>query len=208
MTMELGILDENYKDILDYENRIAQTITSRVLDRPELSAWMILIPIVFIPYMQRCQKYKESSRAFRAGYLYTKKIALDTAYSLYKNEISPEQVSAIVGEIVQKNPNAEQIVLNIYNQQIEEIKILIEHYLMLLDTKEIEYDKMIVSHYKTEDTYLSFVKRLTEIEKQVTNATTATFNDAAIEVPDILEKMEAQLLELRLGQAKEFFPQG
>ena len=207
MTNETLILDENYKSILEYENRTAQTITSRVLDKPELSAWMILLPIVFLLHMQRYQKYKVSSTAFKAGYLYTKEIALNIAYRVYNNEITREEALVVVAETVQKNPSAEPIVLNIYSQQIEEIKLLIEHYLLLLDTKEYKYEQMIVSHYKTENNYLSFVNQLTEIEKQVTNASTATFNDDALEVPEILGKMEAQLLKLRTEEAKQFFLQ-
>ena len=208
MAKEIVILDENYKSILAYEDRTSQIITSKVLEKPELSAWMILLPIVFILHIQRYQKYKDSSKAFKAGYLYTKKIALDIAYRIFNNEISREEALVIIMETVQKNPKAEAIVLNIYDQQIEEIKLLIEHYLALLDTKEYKYDQMVVSHYKTEDNYISLVNRLTEIEKQVTNATTATFLDAATEVPEIMEKMERHLLEYRIEQAKHFFSHG
>ena len=203
----LVIIDENYKSILAYESNTAQIITSKILEKPELSAWMILLPLVFILFMQRYQKYKESSKVFIAGYLYTKKIALDTAYRIYNNEISHEEALAMVAETVQKNPNAELIVLNIYNQQIEEIKLLCEHYLALLASKKANYDQMVVSHYQTWDNYLDFVNELAETEKQVTRATTATFKDDAVDVPEIMEKMEEYLGELRLKEARRFFTQ-
>lgn len=109
---------------------------------------------------------------------------------------------------VRKNPNAELLVLNIYNYQIEEIKLLCEHYLGLLASKKDKYDQMVVSHYQTEDNYLGFVNRLAEIEKQVTRTTNDTFKDEAVEVPEIMEKMEKHLWELRFEEAKQFFSQG
>ncbi len=198
-------VDENYKSILAYETKTAQIITSKVLEKPELSAWMILMPIVFILFMQRHQKYNESSKGFSAGYFYTKKVALDIAYRIYNHEISYKEVQTVISETVQKNPNAESIVLNIYHQQIEEIKLLCEHYLALLATKEDKYLQMVVNHYQTEDNYLSYVNRLAETEKEVTRAATATFKDAEVEVPEIMEKMEKYLWELRIGEAKQFF---
>lgn len=203
--LELVIEDEKHKAILAYENKTALTITTKVLEKPELSAWMILLPIVFILFMQRQKKYKESSTAFMEGYLYTKKIALTAAFRLYNHEISREEVPAIIAETVQKNPKAEPIVLNIYNQQIEEIKLLCEHYLGLLTSNEENYEQMVTSHYQTKDNYLGFINRLVEAEKQVTRASIATFLDAAVEVPEIMEEMEKQLWELRCEEAKQFF---
>ena len=204
---EQVVMEENYKSILAHETKTAEIITSKVLEKPELSAWMILMPIVFILFMQRHQKYNESSKGFSAGYLYTKKIALDIAYRIYNQQISCEEAQAVMAETVQKNPNAESIVSNIYHQQIEEIKLLCEHYLALLASNEDKYDQMVVSHYQTEDNYLSYVNRLAETEKEVTRAATATFKDAEVEVPEIMEKMGNYLMGLRLEEAKQFFTQ-
>jgi len=66
---------------------------------------------------------------------------------------------------------------------------------------------MVVSYYQTEDNYLDYVKRLTEAEKAVTIAATANFKDAEGEVPEIMEKMEKYLLELRLEEGNRFFTQ-
>lgn len=206
-TQELVITEENYKNILAYENKTARIITSKVLEKPELSAWMILIPIVFIPFMQRYQKYKESAKIFSEGYLYTKKIALDTAYKIFKNEISLEDAPVVITKAVQNNPHADQIVLNIYQKQIQEIEILCEHYLTLLASEKVKYGEMVVGHYQMEDNYLSFVNKLSEAEKEVTRAASATFKDEMVEVPDIMEKMEKHLSELRLKEAKLFFTQ-
>ncbi|MEL7566725.1 MAG: NF038143 family protein [Dehalobacterium sp.] len=205
MTKELVITDENYQSILAYENKIAQIITAKVLEKPELSVWMILIPIVFIPFMQRYQKYQESAKTFREGYLFTKKIGLDTAYRIFRKEIALEDAPELITKIVKKNPNADQLVLNIYQMQIQEVSILYKHYLALFASEKVKYRDMVVDYYQTEDNYLKFLKRLSEAEKEVTRAASATFKDGTEEVPEIMEKMEKHLLEIRLKEAKLFF---
>ncbi|MBC2728368.1 NF038143 family protein [Desulfosporosinus sp.] len=202
---EQPLTDENYKSILAYETSMAQIITARVLEKPELSAWMILFPILFVPYMQRHSRYKESTKGFVAGFLYTKKIALDVAYKLYKNEISCEEAEGIIAESVRKNPKAEELISNIYHQQIKEIDLLCDHYLALLATEEDKYDQMVRSHYESEDNYLSFVIRLAQMEKEVNRAASATFKEDEVEVPRIMNKMETKLLELRTQEAKQIF---
>lgn len=205
MTNQELITEENYQNILAYENKTALKVFSQVADKPVLSAWMILIPIVFVPYMQRHQRYKESRKAFSEGYLYTKKIALHVAYQIYKNEISGENARSVIKEMVEKNPHADEKVLNIYDKQIQEIELLSAHYLGLFGTGKVSYGEMILCHYQTEHNYLSFVNKLLEAEKEVNRAASATFKDGVAEVPEIMEKMEKQLEELRLEEIKIFF---
>lgn len=197
--------EENYQSILAYETRTARTIATQVLEKPELSVWMILIPIVFIPFMQRYQKYKESVNIFCSGYLYTKKIALDIAYKIFKNELPQEDVSTIITNIVQKKPDADPRVLSVYQKQIQEIKILWPHYLALLTTGKTKYEEMIVYHYQSETNYLSFIYKLSAAEKEVTQATSATFREGVAEVPEVMDRMEKLLLEFRLNETKKFF---
>src|SRR5665648_259994 len=58
------IMEDDYKSILDYETKTAQIITFKVLERPELSAWMILMPIVFIPVSYTHLRAHETSKGF------------------------------------------------------------------------------------------------------------------------------------------------
>ena len=67
VNQEQVIKDEKCKAILSYENKTAYSITAKVLEKPELSAWMILLPIVFILFMQRQKKYKEASTSERGS---------------------------------------------------------------------------------------------------------------------------------------------
>lgn len=196
---------EKYNSISAYEQRMAQIITAQILEKPELSPWMILVPIVFIPFIQRYQKYKELCKAFSGGFLYTKKIALDIAYEVYKNGLPKENLPDLIIKSVEKHPNAVPEVLNIYQKQIQEIKLLSEHYLGLLEMEKTQYGEMVISYYQNEHNYLGFINKLTEAEKEVNRATSRTFKDGAGEAPEIMGKMEKLLLECRLDEAKKIF---
>lgn len=204
---ECLVLEDKLKTILAYEDKIARNITARVLEKPELSVWMILIPIVFVPFMQQYQRYKDSAKAFNEGYLYTKKIAIDLSYRILKKEISHQDLHEVTKNIVIKNPDADQIVLNTYYSQIQEIEILCAHYLALFASKKVSYGEMIIDYYQTKDNYLIYLKRLADAEKEVTGHSVAAFKDGMGEASDDIKKMEKHLLEIRLEEAELFFSQ-
>ena len=199
------ITDPKYNSILSYERKTSWEVTSQVVEKPEISVWMILIPIVFVPYMQRYSKYKETSRAFSEGYLYTKKIALDIAYKIYTKEMTREDAALEVERIVKNKPNPDARVLNIFEKQIKEIKLLCEHYLALLASDGNNYCQLIVNHYKSYDKFIEFLNELGEAEKEVSRAATHTFKTDTEEVPEIIESMEKCLNQYRLEEAKKLF---
>jgi hypothetical protein len=200
-----AITDPKYNNILSYERKTSWEVTSKVVEKPEISVWMILIPIVFIPYMQRYAKYKETSRAFSEGYLYTKKIALDTAYKISTKEMAEEDADLEIEKIVKTKPNADARVLNIFEKQIKEIKLLCQHYLALLKSHGDNYGQLVVNHYKSYDKFVEFLNQLGEAEREVSRAATHTFKTDTEEVPEIIENMENCLNQYRLEEAKKLF---
>lgn len=205
MADKAAITDPKYNSILSYESKTSWEVTSKVVEKPEISVWMILIPIVFIPYMQRYSKYKETSKAFSEGYLYTKKIALETAYKIYNKEMSEDEAILEVEKTVKNKPNADVRVLNIFEKQINEIKLLCEHYLALLNSQGDSYGQLVVNHYKSYDRFVEFLNELEKAEKEVSRAATYTFRADTEEVPEIIENMEKCLRQYRLEEAKKLF---
>lgn len=199
--------EDKYNAILSYEQRTSWKVTSKVVEKPELSVWMILIPIIFVPYMQRYQKYKETSKEFSEGYLFTKRIALDAAYKIHSKEMSKGEAIASAIKVVNTNPNADARVLNIYEKQINEIELLCQHYVSLLSSVGVNYEQLVVNRYKSYDNYFNFVTQLIQAEKDVSRAATQTFkaDEDTEEVPGIIEKMEKCLAELRLEEARQLF---
>ncbi|MCR6545333.1 NF038143 family protein [Dehalobacterium formicoaceticum] len=197
---------ENYNSILAYENKFAREIAAQVMDKPVLSAWMILIPIVFVPYYIQLQRYKEGSKMFREGYLYTKRIAMDTAYRIATKELITTDAHAAIAGLVEKNPEANPIIAKIQEKQILEIEILCSHYGSLLATEKIKYQDMVRSYYQTKSNYLNYIHSITRAEQEVTKASTAAYQGDAEEAKGIMEKMNTYLSALRWEEAALIFP--
>lgn len=203
--IKIEITDENCKSILAYENKTSSRVALAVLEKPAISAWMILIPIIILPFMLRHQRYKASTKIFCEGYLYTKEIAFGAAYQLFQNKISFENAQALIKRQVEDKPDTDPKVLSIYQKQMEEIEVLFVHYLALLATQKEKYWDMVVSHYQTKNRYLSFINKLADAEKEVSQAVSTTFQDESGEAYAVLEKMENYLLELRTDEANLIF---
>ncbi|MGI6678159.1 MAG: NF038143 family protein [Dehalobacterium sp.] len=196
----------NYQNILDYEKKFAREMSAQVMDKPVLSAWMILIPIVFVPYYIQMQRYKENSKMFREGYLYTKKIALDTAYGIVTNEIQPTESHAVIANRIEKNPEGNPILTKIQERQIHEVEILCEHYRLLLTTGKLKYQDMVRSQYQNKSNYLDYIHKIIAAEQAVTEASTAAYKGDNEEARQIMTKMDNCLAALRLKEADSIFP--
>lgn len=59
--------NEKQEIVARHERRFAGELTESVLEKPELSVWMILIPFLFIVFMQRQQKFKQLGDTFLRG---------------------------------------------------------------------------------------------------------------------------------------------
>jgi hypothetical protein len=72
-------LDLNHRLTLKQEEAYALRLAWCVLDRPHLSVWMILIPILLVQYFSRSKRYRGALLSFSEKVLQTKKQALDLA---------------------------------------------------------------------------------------------------------------------------------
>jgi len=68
--------------ILEEEEKFALILASQVINKPQLSLWMILIPIFFVFYFTNLSKYKNGCRQFADNYLIDKKRALNEAIAV------------------------------------------------------------------------------------------------------------------------------
>ena len=62
--------------ILQNEEKFALQLASKVLEKPKLSIWMIMVPIIFVYYFYKMQKYSEGRKVFAENYLVSHKRAL------------------------------------------------------------------------------------------------------------------------------------
>ncbi|MFW6055342.1 MAG: NF038143 family protein, partial [Thermodesulfobacteriota bacterium] len=72
-------LDRKYESILSHEEHFAYRLGREVIDKPAVSVWMILLPVLFVHHMYRVSSYKNGVRAFAGGILEPRQKALDKA---------------------------------------------------------------------------------------------------------------------------------
>ena len=192
----------NYDLILKYEEKTARYISGRIIEKPEISFWMFLIPIVFIPFMQRYQQYKAAVESFSLGYLFTKKLALDVAFKIFEENASKEQAMDLAIQNVKKDSKAKSHINKIYERQLNEISLLADHYLRLLNSTGTDYFSLVKNSYINKDEYLAFLENLFEAEKSVNQAAIHAVKLEKNDTSQIIKRMEQTLVETKKDELK------
>jgi len=60
-------INEKSEIIEKNEQRFAIMLGSRVINKPKLSIWMILIPVIFVYFFYQFNKYKQGREDFTAN---------------------------------------------------------------------------------------------------------------------------------------------
>lgn len=73
-------LEKNKMLILDEEQMFAQAVGARVVDKPKVTFWLVLMPILFLYFFYRMQQYKKSRMRFAEEFMITRQRALSLAW--------------------------------------------------------------------------------------------------------------------------------
>jgi len=197
------ILDTKHENILAQENALAKSVASVVIGQNPVTAWDVLIPIVFV---FNVLKFKRAREIFTLNFLFTKKLALQGAFDMVKKGQSREDV---LGQI---RDRTSQILasdkkgiysIKIRQKQMREMELLLDHYFRLLNAEGKDYMSMVRHAYRTRQDFAAFVKELEGIEKEVNRAASQTVGTAS--APDIVSRMEETADRLRATQVERIF---
>jgi hypothetical protein len=192
-------LQEKHEIIRASEERFAYELAKQVIEKPKASVWLIFLPILFVFYAQRIQKYKGSVRSFVAGFMRTKLVALDAAAEEVRTGIFPEQIMA---GIKPKDDPAGKAQLR--EKQLAEIDILRQHYLLLLGGDGDSFPALLKKAYQTSGAYRSFLNRLHKAEAEV-NQVAVQVIDPSPEAHEVVVRMEKLSELLREEELREIF---
>jgi plasmid maintenance system killer protein len=198
------ILDTKYENILTQENTVAKAVARSVIGESSVTAWDVLIPIVFV---FNVLKFKRAREIFTLNFLFTKKLALQGAFDMIKTGQSREdalaQIRSRTSEILASDKKGIYSI-KIRQKQMREVELLLDHYTRLLNADGKDYRSMVRNAYLTRKDYLAFAKQLEEIEKEVNRAASQTVKTAS--APDIIIKMEEATARLRAAESEKIFP--
>jgi hypothetical protein len=179
------------------EEKIAAALANAVLDRPKISIWMILIPIIIVFHMFRFQKYVDGRKKFTEHYLVTRKRALEAnVKSLQSGSICD------IDDIVKQA----EIPENTVGEYSAWIRVLCDHYADLLGAEGDSIDALIKSIYKNRTNFLLFLNRLNETEKQFNAALSPHLQTTTEGVEEIIARMEHASKVLWREEAERIFP--
>lgn len=193
----MASLTEKTDLIRSNETAFAYSLSSIVIEKPKISVWMILIPIILVYHMYRHKSYAEGRKAFAENFLITRNRALEAAARSIANE-SPLDESSVVKEA------------NIPESTKEEyaawVRVQMTHYKDLLRCEGDTFDALVRSAYKTKTNYLLFLNILNKSEKRFNAALKPHLQATTEGVAEIIERMEKGSEKLRYQEAERIFP--
>ena len=127
------------------EEKIAADLANAVLDRPKISIWMILIPIIIVFHLFRFQKYVDGRKKFAEHYLVTRKRALQANV----RSLQSGQSCDIYGLVKQA-----EIPDNTAGEYSAWIRVLCDHYADLLRAEGDSIEALVKSAYKSRTNFL------------------------------------------------------
>ena len=190
-------INEKHTLILEHERQFANILASHVLDKPELSIWMIIIPIIFVFYFYKFQKFIDGRKTFAEHYLVSRKRALDEAVEVVSTGREPD---------IENLATLSDVPDSFRGQQAEVFAVLVEHFMKLLRLDGEDFASLVKSAYGDRMNYLLFLNRLNRAEKEVNTALEPHLQKTLEGVNSIMNTIELQSEKLRRENAERFFP--
>ncbi|MFU8818352.1 MAG: NF038143 family protein [Desulfurivibrio sp.] len=193
-------IGENQRLISDYEFSFAQRLARGVLEKPKISVWLVLIPILFLYYAHKIQRYKAGLQGFCDGVMHTPKIALEAVVAELLGADGPDYRELFLAV----HPDPTPQVLKVLERQTAQLELLKEHYRRLLLQVAPDYRGLLRGAYRNRIEYGDFLDRLSRAEEEVGQAVLAAFRPGE-EARRVNERMARLSRELRAEDQRRFF---
>lgn len=196
------ILNDKYELILGYEEHFAYRLGREVIDKPEATVWMILIPILFVHHAYRIKKYKAGVRSFAQGILDPRQKALDTALEeIRRGEKDKELPESAYFPDLEEIGNFDSSLLS---RQLKVINIFKSHYRRLLSAEGGDYPGLLKQAYPRAGGYREFVHSLNAAEKDL-NQYLAENIHTSEQGKMIVHRMQKSCVDLREEEIRFFY---
>jgi hypothetical protein len=182
-------IEQRRRSILAHETAVARQIAAQVVDRPTLSVWMILIPLLFVHYMQRQQVFRRAVAEVSDALLRSRCRALDLVCARVVSDDEPDA------------SEEDERIRRLRSAQDAELALLARHYSKLLAVDGSGYPALVRRAYGTVDAYREQLNVLQTVERRVSAAAyDARRDESSAELLQRLERarLQAQSRELEL----------
>lgn len=189
-------IDEKKTYILDNEFKLANRLAYKILHKPPLSIWMIVIPIVFVYYFYALNRYKASKNDFVSNFIRSRENILDKAIESDEGGQKPDY------ELLAENENVPDFANDAYKGWA---RSLFEHYQKLLNTDGDSYADLVRGKYKNSVQYIKVLDQLNKVESKFYKALRKDLQDSVENASGIIKAMEQSLGPIRREEADGIF---
>jgi len=188
-------LDKKKELILAHELEFANALGAAVFEKPKVSFWMILVPLLFLYFIHRMQTYKNGRIKFNEDFMDTRRRALECAVETL-NASDLLEAKAVVRQAG-------------FSDRLEKpyaawLEVLVDHYRDLLAADGDDFDTLARKAYHTRTNYLLTLNRLNTVEKEYYAALKPQL-DGTEGTADIIAIMEKESQRLRRDLAEQVF---
>jgi hypothetical protein len=159
--------DERRALIWHHEQVFGYELARRLIEKPKVTVWMIMLPLLFLFFIQDLKKYKAGIRGFVDGFLENKRTALDLACKSLLEDVSLDR--ALTDFAARTRPESADH-SRLVERQFDEIAFLADHYRRLMMENGASYEALVQQAYGTAESYHQFLDRLFELEDGVLEA--------------------------------------
>jgi hypothetical protein len=188
-------LDRKKELILARELAFANSIGAAVFEKPKVNFWMILIPIFFLYFVYRMQKYKTGRMQFDQEFMATRRKAMDLAVEALEADVRPD-----IDQVARQSGLMDAL----ERPYASWLRALVDYYADLLAANGDNFDTLVRSAYRNRTSYLLILNRLNTVEKEFYAALkpqmAATEGAAAI-----IAAIETNSRQLRRALAESIF---
>jgi hypothetical protein len=189
-------ISEKKRIILAYEERFADSLALQVLDRPRLSVWMILIPVIFVYYFFQYQKFVTGRKDFTEHYLVSLRRALDEAFDSIREHRDPDITG--IAEL-------SDVLEDVLPYQADLLAVRVEHYTKLLLADGDTFEDLLRAAYRSATDLLLFFNRLCQAEQQVNKALLPHLEKNIDGIHSVIGRIEQQSDNLRRDSVNIIF---
>lgn len=150
-------LTQKKEIILRHELAFANDIGAAVFEKPKVSYWMIFIPILFLYFIYRMQKFRNDRIKFNEEFMSSRRLAMENAFVVAESHGKSETEGRAPGSTLP---------LPLQKPYASWIETLSSHYTDLLAANGDDFESLVRAAYRSRDNYLLALERLNNAEKE------------------------------------------
>lgn len=150
--------------IWQQERILAYDLAKVLIHKPRVTVWMIMLPLLFLFFLQDLKNYKAAIRNFTNGFLKNKQTALELALTGLREGTARDSAPAQFAAGFRSDPTDQN---DLHETQRQEIACLMDHYRRLLTATGKTYAELIKNAYPSVSAYRLFLDTLFDLENAV-----------------------------------------